>query len=89
MLRKKAASDGTEQWASIVDCAVYTRNRNFRMMGCSKADKFSVLEPSNRYATAPDAPGSLQSPIQTLRIWEILDFMTNVRAKALIMNSRV
>lgn len=59
MLRKSAASEDAQQWASIVDCAVYTRNRHFRLLGSSKAGKAAVLLPSGRYATAPHAPGTL------------------------------
>lgn len=58
MLRKSEARGGdVQQWASIVDGAVYSRNRNFRLLGSCKAGKQAVLLPSGRYATAPDAPG--------------------------------
>lgn len=61
MLHKNAASEEIQHWASIVDCAVYTRNRHFRLLGSSKAGKSAVLLPSGRYATAPGAPGTLMT----------------------------
>ncbi len=59
MLRKTAPGAAVQQWASLVDCAVYTRNRHFRMLGCCKAGKAAVLAPTRRYSCAPGSPGAL------------------------------
>jgi len=58
MLRKTAPGAAVQQWASLVDCAVYTRNRHFRMLGCCKAGKAAVLAPTRRYSCAPGRPGA-------------------------------
>ena len=57
MLRKTPAGAQLQQWTSLVDCAVYSRNRHFRMLGCCKAGKAAVLAPTARYACAPGHPG--------------------------------
>ena len=57
MLRKTAADAPLQQWTSLVDCAVYSRNRHFRMLGCCKAGKAAVLAPTARYSCAPGSPG--------------------------------
>ena len=56
MLRKTAPGAALQQWASLVDCAVYTRNRHFRMLGCCKAGKAAVLAPTRRYSCTPGKP---------------------------------
>ena len=39
-------------WQSFVDLAVYTKNRAFRLVGCSKFGKAAVLLPTERFAGA-------------------------------------
>ncbi|KAK9826250.1 hypothetical protein WJX74_002799 [Apatococcus lobatus] len=55
MLVKEIATDsaGRTSFASLVDTAVYTKNRHFRMLGCSKGGKTAMLLPHARYATRP------------------------------------
>ncbi|KAL0052967.1 hypothetical protein WJX82_010519 [Trebouxia sp. C0006] len=53
LVRKKSDQAGTEQFTSLVDTAVYTRNRHFRLIWSCKAGKTHVLTPTPRFATAP------------------------------------
>ena len=57
MLRKTPANAAVQQWSSLVDCAVYSRNRHFRMLGCCKAGKSALLAPTRRYSCTPGSPG--------------------------------
>ncbi|KAL4429588.1 hypothetical protein ABPG77_008637 [Micractinium sp. CCAP 211/92] len=50
--------DGSPQLGSIVDTAVYSKNRHWRMSYCCKGGKAAVLAPTRRYATAPGATTS-------------------------------
>ena len=67
MLRKAGGAGEAQQWASLVDGAVYSRNRHFRLLGSCKAGKAAVLLPSGRYATAPHAQGAPRAlnPVET------------------------
>lgn len=46
-LVKKA---GSSERACLVDGAVYTKNRHFRMLGSSKGGKQALLQPTDRWA---------------------------------------
>ncbi|EFN54394.1 hypothetical protein CHLNCDRAFT_135708 [Chlorella variabilis] len=46
---------GGPQLGSMVDMAVYSKNRHWRMSRCCKGGKEAVLHPTGRYATAPGA----------------------------------
>ena len=37
----------------VIDSAVYSRNRHFRMVYCCKGGKAAILRPTDRFATAP------------------------------------
>ncbi|DBA76995.1 TPA: hypothetical protein ACH3X1_009587 [Trebouxia sp. C0004] len=54
LVRKKSDQAGTQQFTSLVDTAVYTRNRHFRLIWSCKAGKTHVLTPTPRFATAPN-----------------------------------
>ncbi|KAL3161988.1 hypothetical protein ABBQ38_009063 [Trebouxia sp. C0009 RCD-2024] len=53
LVRKKCEQPGSQQFTSLVDTAVYTRNRHFRLIWSCKAGKAQVLNPTNRFATGP------------------------------------
>ncbi|KAK9846112.1 hypothetical protein WJX84_012061, partial [Apatococcus fuscideae] len=53
LIKEAAAGSAARSFASLVDTAVYTKNRHFRMLGCSKGGKSAMLLPHPRYATRP------------------------------------
>ncbi|KAK9825930.1 hypothetical protein WJX81_007732 [Elliptochloris bilobata] len=51
----KGAAPGEQHFTSVVDTAVYTRNRHFRVLWSSKGGKSAVLKATGRFATAVGA----------------------------------
>lgn len=51
MLRKSATAGPLQEYASMVDTAVYSRNRHFRLLWSTKGGKSAALRPTGRYAT--------------------------------------
>ena len=61
----------------LVDCAVYTRNRNFRMMFCTKTSGFRPLVPIDINRDAEDDYNDQMAPRKDLWLDSILQRLTS------------
>ncbi|GAX81169.1 hypothetical protein CEUSTIGMA_g8602.t1 [Chlamydomonas eustigma] len=59
----KDKSDNPEVYCCVVDQAVYSRMRHFRMLWNCKGGKMAVLQPTGRYGTSDLPPDTLPSAL--------------------------